>query len=248
MNDQLGTWSQVEFAGKPAAIFEPHQSMQPQSIVLYLADHDDDSPANDSVLTGELARYGLWAVCPAGQQSWWTDGVWPEFDPEVSPLQYLHEQLLPGISQQCGVEPPNIGLMGCGAGGQGVLQLAYRFAREFPVVAAISPAVDFHNWYGRGYPLDEIYASAESARQSTALLHVNPLAWPRHQLIVCDPADGDWFEGADRLEMKMSSMGIPFEADLTTSEGGRREEYFRAMVPRAVSFLAERLDKERRRL
>ena len=84
-------------------------------------------------------------------------------------------------------------------GGQGALQLAYRYPREFPVVAAISPAIDFHHWYGQGLPLDEMFASREAARQATATLQIHPLGWPRHQLLVCDPEDVDWYEGVDRL-------------------------------------------------
>jgi S-formylglutathione hydrolase len=127
-------------------------------------------------------------------------------------------------------------------GGQGGLQLAYRFPREYPVVAAISPAVDFHNLYGQGLPLDEMFAGKEAARQETATLRIHPLNWPRHQLLVCDPADSRWFEGAERLAGKLWSIGIPFESDLETSAGGHSWQYYQSMAARCVDFLADRLD------
>jgi S-formylglutathione hydrolase len=128
-------------------------------------------------------------------------------------------------------------------GGQGALQLAYRHPREFPVVAAIAPAVDFHTWHGRGLPLDEMFPTRESARQETATLHVHPLNWPQHQLFVSDPADAEWFEGCERLASKLVSIGIPFERDLETSAGGHTWEYFNAMAPRVIEFVAERLQR-----
>ena len=69
-----------------------------------------------------------------------------------------------------------MGLTGISMGGQGVLQLAYRHPRTFPVVAALAPAIDFHQWYGRGLPLDEMFDSREAARQATALLQIHPEA------------------------------------------------------------------------
>jgi S-formylglutathione hydrolase len=126
-------------------------------------------------------------------------------------------------------------------GGQGVLQLAYRWPRDFPVVAAISPAIDFQNWYGHGLSLDQMFASKEAARQQTATLHIHPMNWPKQQFLCCDPADEYWFEGTDRLAMKLSSIGIPFERDLTTAGGGHSWTYFERMAAPALGFLATSL-------
>ena len=122
-----------------------------------------------------------------------------------------------------------------------MLQLAYRWPRDFPNVAAIAPAVDFHNWYGYGLTLDQMFASKESARQQTATLNVHPLSWPKHQFLCCDPQDEYWFEGTDRLAMKLSSIGIPFERDLTTTAGGHSWAYFERMAAPALEFLAKSL-------
>ena len=149
---------------------------------------------------------------------------------------------MPFIQQRWQVKTRQIGLTGISMGGQGVLQLAYRHAREFPVVAAISPAVDFHRWYGTGLPLDEMFDSQEHARQETVTLQIHPLNWPRHQLLTCDPVDVDWFEGVERLAMKLSSSGIAFESDLESSHGGHSWEYFNHMAPRVIEFVARNLE------
>ena len=69
-----------------------------------------------------------------------------------------------------------------------------------------------------------------------------------HQFFCCDPTDEDWFESSDRLQMKLTSLGIPFESDLETEAGGHGFTYYNHMAERAIGFLAERLETERRRL
>lgn len=93
-----------------------------------------------------------------------------------------------------------------------------------------------------------MYGDPESARQDTALLHVFPLNWPRHQFFCCDSQDYRWFDSVDRLRMKLGSIGIPFESDMETSGGGHGFDYYNAMAARAVSFLANALDRERLRI
>ena len=62
-----------------------------------------------------------------------------------------------------------------------------------------------------------MYRDAEQARQDTATLHIHPLNWPRHQWFCCDPADYRWHDSADRLRMKLYSLGVPYECDLETT-------------------------------
>jgi S-formylglutathione hydrolase len=134
-------------------------------------------------------------------------------------------------------------------GGQGALRIAYRHPRFFPVVAAISPAIDFQTRYYEGdETIPQMYDDPEAARQDTATLHVHPLNWPRHQFFCCDPADHRWWESADRLRMKLWSLGVPHEVDLVTTGGGHGFEYYNLQAERAVGFLVERLDQERRRV
>src|SRR5258708_16625000 len=46
------------------------------------------------------------------------------------------------------------------------------------VVAAIAPAIVYHELYGRGSPLDALYDSKEQCRQDTAVLHIHPSQYP----------------------------------------------------------------------
>jgi len=246
-DDDPGTWSHEEIDGKRIELFEPRRPADNPSVVLHL--HADDLPpvSASAAYSAELGRLGLRCVSPAAKDAWWLDKISPPFDPRQTPLQFLLERVVPWIAERWETRAPFIALTGAGAGGQGVLQLAYRRPREFPVVAAVSAAVDFHNWHGRGLVLDELFPSREAARQATATLHVHPLNWPRHQFLACDPADSLWFEGVDRLAMKLSSMGIPFESDLQTSAGGDAQRYFETMARPVLDFVAQRLEQERNR-
>lgn len=234
-------WRRVDVGGRPADVFEPAGSTARQGVLVFLHDFDARTLRESEAFTVELARHGLRALCPIADRCWWTAVPCPDFDRAVSPLQFVRESVVAFVKEEWQVEPPAIGLLGIGMGGQGALQLAYRFPRAFPVLAAIAPAVDFHNWHGYGLSLDQMFPSKEAARQETATLHVNPLNWPKHQFFCCDPADEYWFEGTDRLAMKLSSMGIPFDRDLSTTAGGHAWTYFEKMAPTAVASLAANL-------
>jgi len=241
-------WQQTEIAGKTVDVFVPAQPHPRNHVLLHLHGHGLTTLKDNPVYTRELERHGLRAICPHGQRSWWGERICREFDPEISPVQFLREHVLPWIAAEWDARPPAIGLTGISMGGQGVLKLAYHHPREFPVVAAISPAVDFHQWHGLGLPIDEMYPTRESARQDTATLQLHPLNWPRHQLIVCDPTDAEWIDGVERLVSKLSSTGIPFEYDLETSHGGHSWDYFNHMAARVLAFVAERLEQESNRV
>ncbi|MBI3865156.1 MAG: esterase [Planctomycetia bacterium] len=244
----MGEWSQVEIGGKVADVLPPPQAAAEKLAVLFLHGHARVTLKGNATYTSHLERLGMGCICPHGERSWWGDRLCREFDPHITPVAYLRKQVLPWLAEHWGVSPPGIGLLGVSMGGQGALRLAYRYPDEFPVVAALAPAVDFQIWHGRGLPLDEIYPTAESARQDTATLLLHPLHWPRHQLLMCDPTDTDWFEGTERLASKLYSTGIPFEQDLTTRHGGHSWDYFNHVAPRVMDFLHDRLHEERRRL
>ena len=241
MSDIAGRWTQTTIHGKTADIFEPQQPGAHGHVVLHLHGHGLTTLADNPVFSAELERHGLRCICPHGQRSWWNDVICNEFDTEITPLDFLSQHVIPHIKERWNCEPPHIGLTGISMGGQGVLQLSYRHARDFPVVAAISPAVDFHQWYGQGLPIDEMFPNQEAARQATAILQIHPLNWPRHQLLVCDPNDVDWFFSLDKLAMKLSSSGIMFESDMETAAGGHSWDYFDTMAPRVIRFVAEKL-------
>ncbi len=241
-------WSEVEISGKRADVFEPAQPARNGHVVLHLHGYEQETLRSSRPFSAELDRHGLRAICPHGEGCWWTESICRDFDPAVSPLGFIRENVGRYIREHWMMQAPHVAVTGIGFGGQGALQLAYRYPNEFPVVAAISPAIDFHNWYGRGLTLDEMFANREAARQQTATLHVRPLNWPRHQLIVCDPLDGEWMESCERLTSKLFSSGIPFEADLKTTGGGHCWEYFETMAKPVMQFIAGRLNQELLRL
>lgn len=243
-------WSTETVGGHLCEVYAPPVLNPHGYVVLYLHGVHlgklDDKPG----FVKSFDEYGLPVVAPLTQRSWWTDRICPEFDPNISAERHVLKNVLPFIEQKFGARPPQIGLLGTSMGGQGALRLAYKHPNIFPVVAAISPAIDYHRrWHDADeVTLSQMYRDQEQARQDTALLHVNPLNWPRHQFFGCDPADERWFESAERLQMKLSSLGIPHEYQFTLSAGGHGFDYYQLLAPQAIAFLKQRLDKERLRV
>ena len=235
------TWSSELLADKPTDVFVPESSSPPQGVVLFLHGYDGVTLRDNAAYTNELMRYGLACLCPLGPQCWWTDRVHLPFNAQVSPLDFLVRHVPEFCRTRWQIEPPRIALCGIEMGGQGALQLAYRHARQFPIVVAISPKVDFETWHGHGTSLDDIFPNREAARQATAILHIHPLNWPRHQLLLCDSQDSYCRDGVHTLMSKLSSTGIPFDEDTVTTHGGFGWNYANHMAPRVVSFLAERI-------
>lgn len=187
-------------------------------------------------------------IAPYGGRCWWVNRVCPDFDPVVTPERHLLDRVLPWLAEHWQVQPPRLGLFGTSMGGQGSLRLAYKYPDRFPVVAAVSPAIDYQTRFDEDEILQAMYDEPESARQETATLHIHPLNWPRHQFFCCDPIDHRWWDSADRLRMKLYSLGVPHECDLESTGGGHGFEYYSRMAERTVRFLVDRLDQERRRL
>ncbi len=235
-------WSTIEIGGRPADLFVPRD--EPKQAALYLHGYTGETLRGNAVFTAEVERHRLLTVCPHGGKSWWLDVPTPEF-PEQAPLAFLHERVIPWIEANTRFRTPNIGVFGIGMGGQGAIGLAYRFGRQYPVVAAISPAIDFHLLHGRGTILDQLFTSTEETRQHTPILHLHPLNWPEHQLFCCDPRDPQWLTGCERLASKLSSSGIPYESDFQTRAGatGWGWDYFEAQAAKVVEFIAERSER-----
>ena len=238
--DPMG-WTTVTLAGISADWFVPESATNTQTVV-FLHGYDGVSLTKNAAYTSEFERHGMSVLCPHGPKCWWSDVVYPPFHPSLSPVQFLVEHIPRFVAEQQGGSAPHaMGVFGIEMGGQGALQLAYRSARTFSVVAAISPKVNFEEWHGLGTSLDEIFPNREAARQAIATLHVHPLDWPKSQLMLCDPADHYCHDGVLTLASKLSSSGIPFEADFQTSHGGYGWNYANAMAGRVVTFLAEGL-------
>jgi S-formylglutathione hydrolase FrmB len=244
------SWSNVDVAGHRCRVFEPARPSPHGFVVVYLHCSEAASLRNYPAFVDEFERYGLRVIEPVTGRSWWTDRIWPEFDATISAEGYVLEHVMPYVAERWAAQPPRLSLLGISMGGQGALRIAYKHPNVFPTVAAISPAIDFQKRIVEGVDpgLEYMYRDAEDARQDTALLHIHPLNWPRNQFFCCDPTDVRWHESADRLRMKLWSLGVPFECDLETTGGGHSFEYASRMAARAVGFLADRLERERLRI
>ena len=244
-----GQWSEEMVGVHPCDVYQPAVLNDAGFVILFLHGVHIGRLVDNACFTDSFEQYGLPVVAPITQRSWWTDRICEEFDPELTAEQHVFQNVLPYIEQRWETKPPRIALLGTSMGGQGSLRFSYKYPDKFPVVAAISPAIDYQRRFDQGdETLPLMYEEPEAARQDTATLHVHPLNWPRHQFFCCDPTDADWYESSDRLQMKLASLGIPHESDLETEAGGHGFPYYNHMAARAIGFLAERLEAERRRL
>jgi S-formylglutathione hydrolase FrmB len=158
------------------------------------------------------------------------------------------EAVVPFVADRWRLEPARLGLLGISMGGQGALRLAFRFPELFPAVAAVAPAIEFHNFFGRGSSIDQLYDSPEQCRQDTVPMHVHPTRVPANVFFAVDPDDEHWARGADRLHEKLKALGVAHECDLATRAGGHGWTYFEAVAEQSVGFLGRALALESRRL
>jgi S-formylglutathione hydrolase len=242
-----GTWHTADIAGKPAEVYAPPGAARPRFGVLYLHPVGLETLVGNTAFTRVFDELRLACVCPHGGPCWWTDRVCTAFDPAVTPERFLLDSVLPWFHTTWGLAPPAVGLLGISMGGQGALRLAFKHPHTFPVVAAIASAIEYHEWYGLGTPIDDMYDSKEQCRQDTVLLHVHPSHYPPHVLFAVDP-DDEWYRGNDRLHEKLAALGIPHDCDLTTRAGGHSWDYFNALAGRAVRFVNAGLEEMSRRL
>jgi S-formylglutathione hydrolase len=243
-----GAWTKLAIAGKEADIFDPPGTSPPRFGILFLHGYGRETLPDYPAFSQPLDDLGMACVCPHGQRSWWGDRVCKEFDPQITPERYLIDNVLPFFRVRWGIVPPRIGLLGISMGGQGALRLEFKHPDLFQAVAGISSALDYHELYGEGETVDELYDSKEQCRQDTALMHVPPFGYPAHIFFCIDPTDTRWYRGNDRLHEKLNALGIPHEADITTKAGGHTWDYFNAMAERAIRFVHAGLEHESRRL
>ncbi len=241
-----GTWTRTTIAGKEADVYDPPGGAR--FGVLFLHPLGQETLAGRPAFTKRFAELCLACVCPHGGRCWWADRVCPEFDAQVTPERHLLDRVVPFFQERWNRRPRAIGLLGISMGGQAALRLAFKYPALFPVAAAISPALDYHDLYGQGTPLDEMYDSKEQCRQDTALMHVPPFNPPPHVFFCIDPDDAAWYRGNDRLHEKLNALGVAHTHDLTSRAGGHSWAYFDHMAERAVRFVAAGLEQESRRL
>jgi S-formylglutathione hydrolase FrmB len=249
MTEIEGTWSEVAVAGHPCDVFEPARPSEHGYVVIYLHGVHLNRLVDNAPFGEQFARHGLRVICPMTRRSWWADRICEEFDPNISAAKHVTQNIVPFVAQRWGAQPPRIALLGTSMGGQGALRLSFWHPNMFPIVAAISPAIDYHLRMRDGdETLWQMYSDIEAARQDTATLHVHPLNWPRNIWFSCDPADHRWHDSADRLHMKLYSLGIPHDYDLETRAGGHSFDYYNHMAGKALEFIVERLERERLRV
>lgn len=242
-------WSEITVAGQPCELFEPAARGQQNFALIYLHGVHLNRLADQPVFTELLERHGLPAICPRTGRSWWTDKICQEFHPQLTAERHVLDNVMPFLAERFSARPPGVALLGTSMGGQGALRLAFKYPDRFPVVAAISPAIDYHlRWREGDETLPLMYPDQEAVRQDTAILHVHPLNWPRNLWFCCDPADARWHASAERLHSKLVALGIPHERDLETSGGGHGFAYYNRMAPAAFDHLADRLLRESRRV
>lgn len=243
----IGTWNVVEIGGKPANVFDPPGG-PPRFGVLYLHGYGLETLDSKPVWTQWLAAQRLACICPHGQHSWWADRICSEFDSNLTPERHLLDHVLPFFAERWDLGPRSMALIGVSMGGQGVLRLAFKKPELFPVVAGISSAIDYHEKFGQGGPLDEMYDSKEHCRQDTATLHIHPAHYPPHIYFCIDPDDVSWFRGNDRLHEKLNALGVPHQIDFQTRHGGHSWDYFNHMADAVLRFCLAGLEYESRRL
>ncbi len=249
-------WLVADVAGHACEIHAPANPL-PGRALIYLHGVRERWLQELPTLRDLIEQFRLPVVAPRTGRSWWLDRIVPGFDRRISPERYVVEHVVSEMARRFQVAPPGIALVGTSMGGQGALRLAYRHPGTFPVAAAVSPAIDFHTALREAHEradgefydtLWEIYGDVERARQDTAILHVHPLNWPRHQLFACDPADEHWYDGAVRLQSKLVALGIPHVALLEPRGGGHSQTYYDKVSGDVIRFILERLDQESRRI
>ena len=247
-------WSRYSVAGHTCELFQPPTVLIPGRVILYLHDLQERSPTNQPSLHKAFESAGLPVLVPHIGRTWGLQQPLMRFDTKISAEDYLLGPILDECARITGVTSGGVGLLGCEMGGQAALRLAYRHPRKFPIAAAITPAIDFHLGMQRGHEwvdgelfdtLWEIFDEPEQARQETAILHVHPLNWPRHQWFASAGNNNRWHDGAVRLSSKLIALGIPHKAIL---EAIAHHDTTSVFVPDAIHFIMESLDAEERRI
>jgi pimeloyl-ACP methyl ester carboxylesterase len=245
----LPGWSTIDVAKKPCDVFEPALPNAHGFAILYLHGVHVTRLVDNPVFTLQFQELGLRVISPLAGRCWWADRICLDFDPQLTPERHVLQNVLPWMRNRWGSQPPQIGLLGTSMGGQGALRFAFKHPNVFPVVAAISPAIDYQiRWREGDETLQAMYDDAETVRQDTATLHIHPLNWPRNIWFCCDPADHRWHESTERLRSKLAALGIPHECDLETTGGGHGAQYYHRVLPAAMKFITDRLERERLRV
>jgi hypothetical protein len=246
----------MEVGGRTCEMFAPPDP-RPGRALIHLHDVREPWLQELPALRDLVEAAQIPVIGPRTGRSWWLDRPVAGFDADLTPERFVVDLVRGEVGRRFGVTSPGIGLLGTGMGGQGALRIAYRHPAVFPVAAAIAPAIDFHlamreaGDRADGELCDtlwETYGDVERARQDTAILHVHPLNWPRHQWFASDPADLHWHDGAARLHSKLVALGIPHTAILEPPADGIGPALADRVAAEAMRFVLDALDAESRRI
>lgn len=245
------TWTRCEINGQLLEAFLPEPDPnRPPGAIVHLRDRDDQPPSQQRPWRQAIEASPVPVVSLAGGTTWWLDRIVPRFDARISPEAFIRGPLTDWLRDRFGLPAAAIAVVGQGSGGQGALRLAYRYPASFPVAAAVLPTIDFHRTMESGEPgsdtLWELFGDVEVARQQTAILHVHPLNWPRHQAFWAHAGDLLASDGADRLHSKLIALGIFHEAELAGLVDAAA--WLEAAAAGAIRFAVERLEKDARRI
>ena len=113
-----GVWTTIEIAGHPADVYESPGG-SPRFGVLHLHGVGFKTLRDRPAFTRLFDELKLACVCPHGGPCWWADRICAEFAPQITPEKYLLQNVLPYFKERWCLEPPAVGLLGVGMGGQG---------------------------------------------------------------------------------------------------------------------------------
>ena len=150
MSEMQNNWSTVAVAGHKCHVFEPSPASEHPDVVIYLHGVHLEELRDQPEFGRQFNRHGLRVICPVTHRSWWTDRICQEFDAAITAERYVLDRVVPHIAARWNCQPPQIALLGTSMGGQGALRLSYKHPALFPVVAAISPAIDYHQRLAEG--------------------------------------------------------------------------------------------------
>ena len=135
-----GRWTQEKIADKTVDFFDPSGSNAPRFAILFLHDGGLETLVDKPTFTGVLDKLQLGCACPHGKHSWWTDHIWPAFDPRLTAEQHVIRNVLPVIHQRWQLGPRAVGLLGISMGGQGALRHSDQATRGTTRRAPMPPA------------------------------------------------------------------------------------------------------------
>jgi hypothetical protein len=224
--------------------------------VLMLQPFDPQSDYFAQAFTQHLHAHRLACCVPEPVDPFWLDRPVAAFAHAEghTPLQYLRQVVVPWLIEAVPLATASatasetVGLLGVSLGGQAVLRLAFRYAEQFPVVAALAAVTDFHELYGQGTLLDAVYPDREACRRDTPSLAIRAGQTPHSLFLAADPEDASWYDGNALLHEKLLAMGVAHEAQLSQTASGDTRAYLQQLAPTAIAFLADALRRQALRL